>query len=149
MSRYRLRGRVGISDEPDPYSLAYEPASLSTDFHWEVGYDPARVMYFAELYDDNPDDDTDFPIEPGASELMKAIGEGSSVDTIEQLQAGMDVSLPPGVAAALRGGEGAGLRRAAGRARRPSASPLAPAARSRAEAPSSVQQPVPRASENE
>ncbi len=87
MSRYRLRGSVGLCDEPDPYSSAYEPSSLSTDFYWEVGYRPDRVTYFAVLYEDAPDDDPDYPGPPGEPQIIKAIGWGRGVDSVEELQA--------------------------------------------------------------
>ncbi len=102
MSRYRLRGRVGLCDDPDPYSTAYEPSSLSTDFHWEFGYNPDRVSYFALLYDDVPDEDPDYPDPAAASHIMKAIGWSRGVDSVEELQAEMEVDLPPLVIAALR-----------------------------------------------
>ncbi len=83
MSRYSLRGRVGLCDEPDPYSTAYEPSSLSTDFRWEVGYEADRVTYFAVLYDDVPDDDPDYPGPPGAPRVMKVIGWSHGIDSVE------------------------------------------------------------------
>jgi|SRR5215472_5020440 len=103
MSRYRLRGQLELFEEPDSYSRAYEPGSLSTDYHWELGYSPIRFTYFAELYDDDPDyDDPDFPVPPGARVLVRAIGERNcSVDSVEQLQAEMKVDLPPAIVAAL------------------------------------------------
>ncbi len=102
MSRYRLRGRVGLCDEPDPYSTAYEPASLSTDFHWEFGYNLERLTYFAVLYDEAPDDDPDYPGPPGKPHIMKAIGWSRGVDSIEELQAEMEVDLPTRLVVALR-----------------------------------------------
>ncbi len=102
MSRYRLGGCVGLCDEPDPYSSPYEPSSLSTDFHWELGYRPDRVTYFAVLYDDVPDDDPDSPGPPDPPHVMKAIGWSHGVDSVEELQAEMEVDLPPRMVATLR-----------------------------------------------
>jgi len=102
VSRYSLRGCVGLCDEPDPYSTVYEPASLSTEFRWEFGYNPDRVSYFAVLYDDLPDDDPDYPGPAAASHIMKAIGWNHGVDSVEELRAEMQVDLPPPIVAALR-----------------------------------------------
>jgi hypothetical protein len=100
-TRYLLAGRVAIADDPEPGTSPYEPGSLSTDFHWEVGYDTMSVSYYAHLYDDNPDEDPD-PIAP-TPELLKMIGGGlAGVDTIEHLQADMDVGLPVDLATTLR-----------------------------------------------
>ncbi len=101
MSRYSLRGRVGLCDEPDPYSTVYEPASLSTDFHWEFGYNPERVSYFALLYDDVPDEDPDYPDPAATSHIVKVIGWSRGVDSVEELQAEMGVDLPPRVVVVL------------------------------------------------
>jgi hypothetical protein len=100
VSRYELRGMVGFAEEPDPYAAPYSPRSLSDDYHWEYGYDPAGLTYYAQLYDDVPDDD----LEEGEAERpIIWIGPmPCSVETVEQLQREMGFAIPRKEVKALR-----------------------------------------------
>lgn len=100
MSRYELRGRLNLGDEPDPAADPSGPNGLSTDYHWEYGYDPGGFSYYAQLYDDVPDDDLDHQQH---NRPVIWIGQTPcSVETVEQLQRDMGVGLLPEVEAALR-----------------------------------------------
>ena len=100
MSRYELGGMVGFAGEPDPYAAPYSPRSLSTDYHWEYGYDPAGFTYYAQLYDDVPDDD----LEEGEAErpIIWIGAMPCSVETVEQVQREMGFALPRKEVRAMR-----------------------------------------------
>jgi hypothetical protein len=84
MSRYELRGTVSFTEEPDPYAAPYSPRSLSDDYCWEYGYDPAGFTYYARLYDDVPDDDLE---EREVQRPIIWIGAmPCMVETVQQLQ---------------------------------------------------------------
>jgi len=98
MSRHELRGTAAWDDSDD------QTSSLGTDFRWELGYSPERMTYHAELWDEAPMDDPDYP--PTAEELAKpilAIGVMPvSVLSVEELEREMDVELPDELVAQLR-----------------------------------------------
>jgi len=100
MSRYELRGTLNLGEEPDPGADARGPNGLTTDYHWEYGYDPGGFSYYAQLYDDVPDDGLDHQEQ---ERPLTWIGQTPcSVETVEQLQREMGVRLRPEVEAALR-----------------------------------------------
>jgi hypothetical protein len=98
MSRYTLRGTASWDDCSD------DTSSLGTDFRWEVGYDPAGLTFFAQLYDEAPMDDPEFPpTEHDLEQPIIWIGQVPySVRTVADLEREMDLQLPDQLLADLR-----------------------------------------------
>jgi hypothetical protein len=98
MSRHQIRGTARWDD------CGEGAASLGRDFRWEVGYDPAGITYYAQLWDEAPMDDPECPL--AAEELANpilSIGEMPySVPTVEDLEHEMDIELPDDLVATLR-----------------------------------------------
>jgi hypothetical protein len=104
MSRHELRGTAAWDDCGEGTS------SLGTDFRWELGYDPAGITYYAQLWDEAPMDDPECPLtEEELARPIIWIGEMPySILTVEELEREMDAAtganpeLPAELAAKLR-----------------------------------------------
>ncbi len=98
MSRYTLRGTAEWDDCGEGTS------SLGRDFRWELGYSPARITYYAELYDEAPMDDPECPLtaEELAQPILTIGVMPVSVHSVEELAREMDMDLPEELAAKLR-----------------------------------------------
>jgi hypothetical protein len=98
MSRHQLRGTATWDDCGEGTS------SLGTDFRWELGYNPRRVTYYAELWDEAPMDDPECPPTPEELERpILSIGEMPlSILSVEELEREMDMELPDELVAQLR-----------------------------------------------
>lgn len=102
-ARSNLRRRAStetLLEEPDPYDAPSSSWSLSTDYHWEYGYDRAGFTYYARLYNDVPDDN----LEQGEAErpIIWIGAMPCSVETVEQLKREMGFDLPRNEVKALR-----------------------------------------------
>jgi hypothetical protein len=97
MSRYQLRGTAAWDDCGEGTS------GLGRDFRWTVGYDPARITYYAQLWDDAPIDPECPPTEEDLARPLVWIGQMPySVLTVEDLEREMDMELPEELATRLR-----------------------------------------------
>lgn len=98
MSRHQLRGTAAWD------ACGEGASSLGWDWRWEVGYDPAGITYYAQLWDEAPMDDPECPVtdEELASPVLSIGDVPYSVPTVEDLEREMDMELPDDLVATLR-----------------------------------------------
>ncbi len=99
MSWYILHGTCGVGDEPnDENPLSH----FGTDMRWEIGYSRRWFTFWAQLLDEDRDEDLT-PVE--AAEPVFEVGTGPyecpDLDILDRELAAMTMSVPPTIANCL------------------------------------------------
>jgi hypothetical protein len=102
VSHYSMWGTA--TWDSDDAQDAYGFACLGPEFRWEFGYDQDRITYFAQLFDEAPMEDDEWPLNEEEREApIRSVGqEPYGIRSVEELEGLMEVELPDEVLDQLR-----------------------------------------------